>query len=114
MSARPSPFAASRQGVSVAVRLTPKAAANRIGPLAETADGGAALKVAVTAAPEHGKANAALLALLAKTWRLPKSALSIAAGASDRRKRIHIAGDSAVLLPMLETWLETWLERQHG
>lgn len=44
------------------------------------------LKVSVTAAAEGGKANAAVIKLLSKAWRLPKGAFSIAAGHTDRRK----------------------------
>ena len=65
---------------------------------------GAALKVSVTAAPERGKANAALLTLLAKTWRLPKSALTLAVGATDRRKTVHVAGDPDGILQTLKSW----------
>ena len=62
------------------------------------ADGGVALKAAVTAPPEDGKANAALVALLAKAWRVPKSAISVIAGASDRRKTLLVEGDPTLLL----------------
>ena len=96
-----SPFATASDGVRVRIRLTPGAAANRIvGRIAE-ADGGAALKVTVTAVAESGKANAALIALLAKTWRLPKRDLAIVVGAADRRKIVHVAGAPATLLPVL-------------
>ncbi|MGD8809167.1 MAG: DUF167 family protein [Gammaproteobacteria bacterium] len=93
-------------GVSVAVRLTPKAGADRIDGVAESAAGGVILKARVTAAPESGKANAALLKLLAKRWKLPKSALSIAGGARDRNKVVHVAGDPAALYERLSRWLK--------
>lgn len=85
-------------GITVAVRLTPKSSADRIDGLAAAADGSTALKARVTAPPEGGKANAALLHLLATRWKLPKSALSVAAGAKDRRKIVHIAGDPEELV----------------
>lgn len=96
--------------MTVAVRLTPKAKANRIAGLAEQPDGGMTLKVNVTAAPERGKANAALLALLARAWELPKSSLSVASGATDRRKTVAVAGDP----DRLQRFLEDWIERNHG
>ena len=103
--ARPSPVRPTAGGVTVAVRLIPKASADRIEGAATTADGTAVLRARVTAAPENGKANAALIKLLAKTWKLPKSALTIAAGARDRRKLVHIAGDTSGLTRRLANWM---------
>jgi len=74
--------------------------------LGAEADGAMAIKVAVTAAPEDGKANAAVIALLAKAWGLPKSAFTVVAGAADRRKIIHLQGDPARLMQALEPWIE--------
>lgn len=96
-----SPFQAASGGVSVNVRLTPKASRNRIGPVAAD-DGGAVLKVQVTAVPERGKANRALIKLLAKAWRLPKTAFTVKKGAKDRRKTIHIEGGTEDLLERLK------------
>ena len=93
-----SPFTAVGDGVRVAVRVAPRAAANRIGGVVSGADGAAALKVSGTAAPEAGKANAALIKLLSKAWRVPKGAISIAAGAGARRKVLHVAGAPDALL----------------
>ncbi|WP_238578735.1 DUF167 domain-containing protein [Inquilinus limosus] len=44
--------------------------------------------------------------MLAKTWRLPKSALAIVGGATDRTKLIEVAGDTA-LAARLEAWAES-------
>jgi uncharacterized protein YggU (UPF0235/DUF167 family) len=85
----------------VRVRLAPGASANRLAGVVAEADGGIALKVMVTAVAEHGKANAALIALLARTWHLAKSDIAIVAGAGDRRKTLHVAGAAAQLLPVL-------------
>jgi len=85
----------------VRVRLTPRGSANRLVGLVAEADGGVALKIMVTAAAEQGKANDALIALLARTWHLTKSDISIVTGASDRRKTVHVAGTAAQLLPAL-------------
>lgn len=101
----PSAFRPARNGVRVRVRLTPHAAGERIDGLMLEADGGTALKVAVTAVPESGKANAALVALLAKEWRQPRSAVAIASGAGSRRKTVFVAGDPAELVPRLDAWL---------
>jgi hypothetical protein len=105
------PFAAAPGGVRLAVRLSPKASAGRILGLIEDGAGGVALKVAVTAPPEAGKANDALLALLAKALGLKRRDLSLQLGAADRRKLVHIAGDPAVLAATLEEKLGPWLKR---
>jgi len=90
----------------VGLRVQPRARRNRVDGLVAEVDGGVALKVAVTAPPEDGKANAAVIALLADTWGLPKSAFTVVAGAADRRKIIHLQGDPARLMQALESWLE--------
>lgn len=75
------------------MRLTPKASRNRIEGVVADVDGGGALKVSVTAPPEDGKANAALIALLAKSWKLAKRNFTITVGATDRRKLLFIEAD---------------------
>jgi uncharacterized protein YggU (UPF0235/DUF167 family) len=46
-----------------------------------------------------------MIALLAKTWRLPKSRLTIAAGAASRRKTVTISGDPQALMQYLSDWM---------
>jgi len=104
------PLTAAPGGVRLCVRLQPGASAERIIGLIVEADGGLALKVAVTAPPAEGRANDALLRLLAKTMRLPKRDLSLAQGAADRRKLVHVAGDAVLLMPRLEQALAPWLK----
>ena len=91
------PFEPRPEGLRVFVRLQPKARRERIEGIVTEADGRVAHKVAVTAPPENGKANAALVALLGKRWRLPKSAIEIVGGATDRRKTLLLRGDPASL-----------------
>jgi uncharacterized protein (TIGR00251 family) len=95
------------EGVRVEVKVTPRAGATRIGGLADDADGAKMLKVSVTAAPEDGKANRAVIELLASEWRLPKSAFAVASGAGARRKSVVIVGDADVLLSRLGAWIES-------
>jgi uncharacterized protein len=101
----PSPFAVTAGGVRVNLRVTPKASRNAVGGLAERADGGTALKVSVTTVPEDGKATQAVIDLLAKAWKTPKSSISVVAGAADRNKIVMVAGDPAELTPRLEASL---------
>ena len=100
------PFIPAGDGVRVRLRVQPRARRNQIDGVVTEADGGAAIKVAVTAPPEDGKANAAVIALLAKAWNLPKSALTVVVGAADRRKIIHLQGDPARLMQALAPWLK--------
>jgi hypothetical protein len=61
--------------------------------VAASAEGGQALKATVAAPPEAGRANEALLRLLARAWHLPRRDLSIIVGSTSRNKVVHIAGD---------------------
>ncbi len=106
MSAPASPVTVRADGVTLAVRLTPKASADRIQGLAEDAGGGTVVKAAVTAPPEKGKANAALIKLLAKACSLPKTSLTVISGATDRHKVLHIDGDPAALKRRIDAVLK--------
>ncbi len=88
------------------IRLTPRAARSRIEGIGAGTDGAAVLKVAVTAPPERGKANAAMIKLLAKAWRLPKTSMAITAGATARRKTLLVTGDGKALVARLNQWME--------
>jgi uncharacterized protein (TIGR00251 family) len=88
-------------GVTVELRVKPRA---KRSALAATR---AELKAAVAAPPIDGKANAALMALLADSWRLPKSAFAIAKGTTSRTKKVSIAGEPAVIADRIAQWMET-------
>lgn len=88
------------------MRLTPKAGRDGIEGLKPTADGGAELSVKVTAVPENGKANDALLRLLSKRLKLPVSAFSLVAGTTDRHKQILIGGDAVAIEATLRAALD--------
>ena len=105
MAAATSPIEPVAEGVRVALKVTPKAARAGIAGVEADAAGRAVLKVRVTEAPEGGKANAAVVKLLAKAWKLPKGALRVTAGAKDRRKTLLVAGDPDDLAARLTAWL---------
>jgi uncharacterized protein len=90
-----------RDGVRVAIRLTPHAKADRILGVAAAAGGGCVVKASVIAPAEAGRANEALLQLLAGAWRVPRRDLAIVAGAASRQKTVHIAGDPQPLADRL-------------
>lgn len=91
-------------GLRLAVRLQPGASCNRIDGPACLDDGQTVLKVRVTAVAEKGRANKALIALLAKTWHLPKTAFELTAGQQNRRKLLTLTGDTSDLAARLEDW----------
>lgn len=90
-------MAADATGLTLAVRVTPRA--RRPGVLGRAEDG--TLRLAVTAAPEAGKANEAVLRLVADILGVAPSACSLVAGGAARQKRIRVAGDPAVLAARL-------------
>jgi len=71
------------------VKVTPKAKAERIKKEIRE-DGTAFYKIYVTAAPEDGKANEAVIKLLAKNIGIAKSSLTIIRGHTSRDKVIKI------------------------
>lgn len=86
----------------LAVRVTPKGGRDGLDGWALDAEGRPYLKVRVSAPPSDGAANAAVLALLAKTLKRPKSALSIVSGETARLKLIEIDGlDAAAAYAVL-------------
>jgi uncharacterized protein (TIGR00251 family) len=76
-------------GVRIKIRVQPRARRNAIESVI-----GDALKVRVTAPPVEGQANAALVALLAETFGVARSAVSIVAGEGSRDKIVAISGVS--------------------
>jgi uncharacterized protein len=85
-------------GVTVEVRAQPRA--RRI---ALTCAGGS-LKAQVTAPAEDGKANAAVIELMAAAWKLPKSAFTVTRGTTSRDKVISIAGEPRLLAARIMEW----------
>lgn len=86
------PIQATAEGVRLRVRLTPSGGADRLEGVAVDAAGEAFLKARVRAAPEDGAANAALVALLAKTLGVAKGAVLIERGHTTRVKLVAAAG----------------------
>ena len=63
---------------------------------------GPRLRVAVTEAPEDGRANRAACAALASALGVPASMIEVAQGAAARAKTLRISGDPAQLIPRIE------------
>lgn len=82
--------------VSFTIRVTPRAAANAVGG---ERDG--ALLVRVTAPPVEGKANDAVVELLAKALGVPRGAVHVERGAAARTKRVSVPRGAQAALRQL-------------
>ena len=98
----------SGTGVTVELRAQPRA---RRSALSCSQQG--TLKAAVTAPAEDGKANRAVIELLATEWRLPKSAFEVVRGAAARDKTVSISGEPATLAERIGQWMRE-RERARG
>jgi uncharacterized protein (TIGR00251 family) len=78
---------AHAEGATLALRVQPKAKRNAV--LGEQAG---ALRVSVTAPPEDGRANEAVLALLRETYKLQRSQLVLLSGHTNRNKVVLVRG----------------------
>ncbi|MDB5627480.1 MAG: hypothetical protein JWR73_3282 [Tardiphaga sp.] len=87
------PWRYGAQGVSVAVKVTPRGGRDAIDGIETLANGKAVLKVRVRAIAEGGAANAAVLAVLSDVLRVPKTTIRVLSGVTSRHKQIAIDGD---------------------
>ncbi len=99
------PVSPQADGVRLIVRLTPSGGADKIDGLGVDSAGQAFIKARVRAAPEDGKANAALEALIAKALGAPKSAVRVVRGGKSRVKTIDVTGDPQDLLSRAQALL---------
>lgn len=70
---------------TIEILVQPRASRAKLGPMHD-----GRLKVAVTAPPVDGEANAAVIELLAKELGIPRRQIEVIAGASSRRKTVRI------------------------
>lgn len=100
-------FDACASGLKVRVRLHPAGRADQVLGVVEDAAGQVALKASVTKAPEGGKANAALIKLLAKEWKVAKTTVEVIQGSTSRAKVLSLSGDAGALAALLSAWSKT-------
>jgi uncharacterized protein len=105
-SANTVPFETTSDGVKVRLRLTPGASKDHIKGVATDENHVACLTASVTAAPEDGRANKALIRMLSKEWRVAKSSIRLVSGQTDRRKVLLVEGDAAEVSRKLTGWLK--------
>ena len=97
-----SPFSPTLTGVEIALWVTPSASRDKVGEVMDHPDYGPVLKIAVTAPPEKGKANAGVIKLLAKQLQMPKTSLHMTQGEAHRFKVITIDGGTDDLMHTLQ------------
>lgn len=100
----PACYRLSPSGLSLFVRVTANAGRDAIDGVEIRDDGSAVLRLRVSAVPDKGRANAAVVALVAKALGLPKSAVSLTSGETARLKTLAVNGDSERLAEALETF----------
>ncbi|MGH6763407.1 MAG: DUF167 family protein [Phyllobacterium sp.] len=94
------------------VRLTPKAAKDAVEGIGVADDGRFHLKVRVRAVPEDGKANAALVKLLARPLGVAARDISITGGATSRLKQIALHGDPDAIAAGLDALGNSFLPQK--
>lgn len=82
-----------KEGVVLAIRVTPKASQSKIAGAVENE-----LKVSLHAPPADGQANRELIRLLSKLLNIPKSQLEIIGGETSRSKRVLARGVTSDML----------------
>ena len=95
-------FRVGREGVLLSFRLTPRASRDAIG--GHKAD---VIQARVRAVPEDGRANMALVELVAEELGVPKSTVSVASGQTSRLKTLLVSGDAKALEARVAAWLKT-------
>jgi uncharacterized protein (TIGR00251 family) len=73
--------------ITVEILVQPRASRAKIGPVHD-----GRIKIAVTAPPVDGEANAAVIELVARRLGIARSSVEIVAGTSSRRKTLQITG----------------------
>jgi uncharacterized protein len=82
-------------GAQFALRVQPRAARNAVAGTIAVGKQGDALKLAITAPPVDGKANAAVVEFLARLFGVSKSSVTIVSGETGRNKVVAVRGRTA-------------------
>ena len=88
--------------VRLFVHLTPKSSKDAVEEII-AGPGGTVLKARVRAIPDKGKANQALIRLISKWLKWPKSSIEIVKGGQSRYKTLKITGESVKIIANLKT-----------
>ena len=108
------PYRRVAGGVLLHVRVTPNAGADRIEGVERRDDASVVLRVRVAAVPDRGKANQAVVALVAKALGVAKSSVTVTAGETARLKTLRIVGEPEALVAAIEVIGRLSEGRQRG
>lgn len=86
---------------TINIKVTTRAASNKIGEIYINASGQAVLKIYTTAVAEHGKANESLISFLAKAWQMPKKDIIITKGLHSNNKLLTLTNPPAQVIKLL-------------
>lgn len=107
-SDRTVPFSVGSDGLLLHVRLTPKGGRDAIDGVENLANGQSVLKIRVRAVPEDGKANKALMKLLAESLGIPPSQIALQSGQTARIKVLKISGNPQMLADLFAAKGRNW------
>src|SRR6188508_3185786 len=91
------PWRYSTEGISVALRVTPRGGRDDIDGIETLANGRSVVKVRVRAIAEGGEANRAVTELLARALGVPKRCVRVLSGTTSRQKQVAVDGDPTKL-----------------
>ena len=91
------PWRYSSDGISIALRVTPRGGRDDIDGIETLANGRSVVKVRVRAVADGGEANKAVTELLAGALGVPKTCVKILSGATSRHKHVAVDGDPKLL-----------------
>lgn len=111
-SAFSSLFKKTNKGLTLRIKITPRARVSEVTSLQDDETSSSLrlfqekiLKISLKEPPEKGRANAALLKLLSRTWKIPKTSLHLMTGETSSLKVLLITGDPEELQKTLENWM---------
>ena len=91
------PWRYSTEGISIALRVTPRSGRDDIDGIETLANGRSVVKIRVRAIAEGGEANRAVMELLAKVLGVPKARVRLLSGVTSRLKQVAVDGDPRML-----------------
>ena len=87
----------STEGISIALRVTPRGGRDQIDGIETLANGRSVVKLRVRAIAEGGEANRVVTELMAKALGVPKARVRIVSGVTSRLKQVAVDGDPRIL-----------------
>ena len=91
------PWRYSTEGISIALRVTPRGGRDGFDGIETLADGRPVVKMRVRAIADGGEANRAVTELLAKALGVPRARVKILSGTTSRLKQVAVGGDPRLL-----------------